>query len=106
MKLKIDVNADETLDDLKVLIDDFVRDLLTGYVPYLYIFVVLIVIVLVLTSCCGGLLALWLHRACHCRRCRCCFWVECGREQQQQEHHRQKQRLCRYRDQNDDEIYV
>ena len=105
MKLNVDVNADETLEDLKVLADEFLGDLLTGYLPYLYLLIVVLVISLVLTSCCGALLAIRLHRSCHCRRCRCCFWIECGREQEQ--HNQQhKQRLRQFYNTDDDEIYV
>ena len=97
MKFNVEVNADDTVEELKTMANEFLADIMTKYLPLLFLFLAILVITLVLTSCCGFYLAIWLHRSCHCRRFRCCFWVECGREhKQQQQKQKQNERQWRY----------
>ena len=100
MKLNVEVNADDTVDEIKALANEFLVDFATKYLSYLYVFIGIFVVVLVLTSCCGAFLAIWLHSLCNCRRCRCCFGSECGREQEP------KERDWRYSYEDDDETFI
>ena len=105
MKLNVEVNADDTVEELKTLADEFLVDLSTKYLSYLYAFIGILVIILVLTSCCGTYMAIWLHRSCHCQRFRCCFGIECDRVNEPQQH--EKESHLRLSDKDDDgEIYV
>ena len=106
MKLDIEVNADDTVEELKQMADELIAGLAATYLPYLYLFLVMFVVILVLTSCCGVYLAIWLHRKCHCRQCRCCFWVECGRDEELTRDIEKRRHRRLYINKNDEEIYV
>ena len=110
MKFHVEVNPDETIDDIKEMADQFIAELFSKYMPFVFLFMVILTIILILTSCCGAYLAIWLHKACHCRQFRCCFWIECNRED---EHYRRKKRRRRSYskeyskdDDKDEEVYV
>ena len=85
MKLNVEVNADETMEEIKAMADEFLVSFVNKYFSYVYVFITILVISLVLTSCCGAYLALWCHQLCNCRRCRC-LGSECGREKEIREH--------------------
>ena len=77
------MDTDDTIEELRSMADEFIADLTNRYLPFFFLFMVILVIILVLTSCCGFYLAIWLHRSCHCKRFRCCFRIECDREDKQ-----------------------
>lgn len=103
MKFHVDVNPDETIEDIKALADQFIGELFSKYMPILFLFMIILVIILILTSCCGAYIAIWLHKSCHCRAFRCCFWVECGRDEEQT--YRRKKRRRRSCSKSD-EVFV
>ena len=106
MKLDIEVNADDTVEELKEMADELIAGLAANYLPYLFLFLGMFVIILVLTSCCGVYLAIWLHRSCHCRKFRCCCWIECGRDQELSTQQQKKRHRRLYINKNEEEIYV
>ena len=103
MKLNVQVDADDTMEEIKAMADEFLVGFANKYLSYLYVFIAIIVITLVLTSCFGAYLAIWCHHLCGCRRCRCCLGSECGQEQETSEH---KDENWRYSSANDDETFI
>ena len=73
MKFNVEVNTDESAEEIKALADKLLSDLVTKYLPYVLLSVGILAIILIFTTCCGAYLALWLHRTCHRPGRRCCF---------------------------------
>ena len=98
MKFNVEVDPDESAEEIKAMADKIISELTTKYLPYLLLAIGTLAIIFILTTCCGAYLALWLHRSCHGPGRRCCFSSSSEQQRQKEReswlYYKDKDEIC------------